>query len=54
MNKTVELRLAAIEARLADDEALLADIEARLSALENPIVANSGGGPGSEDQGGGG
>jgi hypothetical protein len=47
MNKTVELRLAAIEARLAD-------IEARLSALENPIVANSGGGPGSEDQGGGG
>jgi hypothetical protein len=47
MNKTVELRLAAIEARLAD-------IEARLSVLENPIVANSGGGPGSEDQGGGG
>jgi hypothetical protein len=47
MNKTVELRLAAIESRLAD-------IEARLSALENPIVANSGGGPGSEDQGGGG
>ena len=30
------------------------DLSDRVTALENPIVVNSGGGPGSEDQGGGG